>query len=227
MADGKVFLQEIAGVGLEDLNDDYVENMAVLLQSLDSDGDASNGIAISESDHAAFSGEDFDLATISKDDLQEVLLEKGFAPVDEDLAMQHVRDMLEEHAGLSEFETRTDNIFATEADDVFAFTLSETGEAPSDVTISGFGEEGSDSLDLRDLLTGEESADDLSSYLNISFDGENTVIEVSSTGALTAGETDGVSVDQTIVLEGVDLVGANELATVIQDMLDNGQLITD
>ena len=228
LADGKVFLQEIAGVGLEDMNSDYVENMAVLLQSLDNDGDAYNGIVINESIHEALSDDSFDLKTISKSDLAEVLQENGYTPVDEDDAMQHVRDMIEEHAGLTEFESRTDNVFATDGDDVFAFELSDEGQAGEDVTISGFGDSGSDALDLRDLLAGEEAEDaDLTSYLNVSFDGANTVIEVSSSGGFAEGSAGAVSVDQTITLEGIDLVGSDELSTVIQNMLNNGQLITD
>lgn len=227
MADGKVFLQEIAGVGMDNMTDNYVENMAVFLQSLDNDGDAYNGIVISEGIHEAFSEESFDLAAISKTGLNEVLQENGYTPVDEDAAMQHVADMLSEHAGLTEFEARPDAILATEGDDIFAFALNDVGDAPSDATISGFGESGDDTLDLRDLLTGEEDSADLGAYLNVSFDGANTVIEVSSNGAFVEGSTNASNIDQTITLEGVDLVGVNELSSVIQNMLESGQLITD
>ena len=48
-----MFLQDIAGVGLEDVNLNYVENMAILLQSLDADGNPDNGIQITEVTHAA------------------------------------------------------------------------------------------------------------------------------------------------------------------------------
>ncbi len=85
-----------------------------------------------------------------------------------------------------------------------------------------------DALDLRDLLIGEEEEGaDLSSYLDISFNGDDTVIRVSATGAFEGTGEDAHRVDRTITLEGVDLVGANELDTVIQNMLDAGQLITD
>ncbi|WP_206046935.1 Ig-like domain-containing protein [Mangrovimicrobium sediminis] len=116
-------------------------------------------------------------------------------------------------------------LLATEGDDVFAFDLADAQEGGV-TSISGFGESGSDALDLRDLLVGEEGAD-LSSYLHVSYDGANTVIEVSSTGAFTGEASDADLVDKTITLEGVDLVGSDELSSVIQDMLHNGQLITD
>ncbi|TDG15252.1 type I secretion C-terminal target domain-containing protein [Seongchinamella unica] len=121
-----------------------------------------------------------------------------------------------------------DTLIATGDDDVFEFTLAEHGGDGTDVTISGFGESGSDSLDLRDLLVGEDAEGaDLTSYLNVTFDGANTVIEVSSSGAFKGNASDANLVDQTITLEGVDLVGTDELSTVIQNMLDSGQLTTD
>ena len=119
-------------------------------------------------------------------------------------------------------------LLATDGDDTFAFTLAEHGSADTDVSITGFGDAGDDSLDLRDLLVGEyDDGADLTSYLNVTFDGTDTVIEVSSMGEFTNGDTTGVAVDQTITLEGVDLVGSDELSTVIQNMLVSGQLVTD
>ncbi len=231
MSDGKVFLQEIAGVGLENLNDEYVENMAVFLQSLDSDGDAYNGIVINDGIHDAFSAEDFDLATMSETELASVLTANGYTPVTEDDAMQHVKDMIVEHAGHTEFDERVSDatpLLATEGDDVFAFALDGEGEAPADVSIAGFGESGEDSLDLRDLLQGEEAEDaNLTDYLNVTYDGADTVIQVSAEGSFR-GDPSAAAVDQTITLEGVDLVtGHDDMASVIQNMLDSGKLSID
>ncbi|MEP5567204.1 MAG: type I secretion C-terminal target domain-containing protein, partial [Halioglobus sp.] len=227
--DGKVYLQEIAGVGLEDLNDEYVENMAVFLQSLDNDGDAGNGIVINEGIHAVFSNDSIDLASITEGELAAVLVENGYTPVTESDAMQHVREMLAQHAGVTEFEEHIDDglaLLASGDDDVFAFSLNEENTV---VSISDFGEEGRDVLDLRDLLIGEEADDNagLGNYLSVTSDGADTVIEVSSTGEFTNGDTSNVHVDQTITLEGLDLVGSDDLSVVIQNMLESGQLITD
>ncbi|GHD25163.1 retention module-containing protein [Parahalioglobus pacificus] len=123
-----------------------------------------------------------------------------------------------------------DSLLGTDGDDVFAFSLSDGGDAPANVTISDFGESGTDSLDLRDLLVGEEATDDLSAYLNISLseDGADTVIEVSTSGAFQGGDSDSALVDQTITLEGVDLVsGADDVNTIIQTMIDSGTLTID
>ena len=47
-SDNKVFPQDIVGVSRDSSEDDKVVNIAMILQSLDSDGDASNGITISK-----------------------------------------------------------------------------------------------------------------------------------------------------------------------------------
>ncbi|MCJ8299607.1 MAG: type I secretion C-terminal target domain-containing protein, partial [Pseudomonadales bacterium] len=230
VADGTLFLQEIAGVGLENMNNDYVENMAVLLQSLDNDGDAYNGIVIEQSVHQAFADDNLDMATISKADLQTLLIENGYQPVDEDAAMQHVRDMIELQTGLTEFDERTSltNLFATEEDDIFTVAAVENGEKVEDIAIIGFGEKGNDALDLSDLLSMQDNGDDLSSYLNVSFDGENTLIEVSASGSFADQQADASQIDQTISLQGVDLIGGiDNVDTVIQGLLDNGNLIID
>jgi len=83
-------------------------------------------------------------------------------------------------------------------------------------------------LDLRDLLVGEEAADaDLGSYLSASYDGANTIIEVSSTGGFKGNGSDAGSVDFTITVEGVDLIGDLSGADAIQAMIDAGKLNVD
>jgi len=47
-SDGQVFPQDIVGVDREDVHNDKVINLALLLQSLDEDKNASNGIRISD-----------------------------------------------------------------------------------------------------------------------------------------------------------------------------------
>ena len=107
MQDDKIFLQDLAGTDRTDVNDEYVENMAVLLQSLDSD--EGEKIVITEEMHEAFSDEDFDLATISEEDLAAIIEETGREAVSEDDAMEHVQDMLVEYGDMDEedFDERT------------------------------------------------------------------------------------------------------------------------
>ena len=119
-------------------------------------------------------------------------------------------------------------VLATPEDDVFVFTLDEQPESGA-TTIVGFGDSGADSLDLRDLLQGEEADGvDLTSYLKVSYDGADTVIEVSNSGRFKDNPGDFAKIDQTITLEGVDLVSEHDdVASVIASMLKSGQLSID
>ncbi|MBL1267776.1 MAG: VWA domain-containing protein, partial [Halomonas sp.] len=113
LAAGKVFLQDLADVALNDLNDEYVENMAVFLQSLDADGNAYNGITITPAMHTAFENSTLDLRSVSEAELKAHLEGVGAVYVNEEEAMQHVRDMLEKHAGVTEFEEHSDDSIQT------------------------------------------------------------------------------------------------------------------
>ncbi|MBE9537871.1 MAG: type I secretion C-terminal target domain-containing protein, partial [Proteobacteria bacterium] len=118
-----------------------------------------------------------------------------------------------------------DQLLATDGADEFVWTLADNQDTGD--TVISF-DTASDALNLKDLLQGEEAQDaDLTSYLNVTFDGANTVIEVSTGGDFRGGPGDASKVDQIITLEDVNLVGGDELAAVIQNMLDAGQLIID
>ena len=119
-------------------------------------------------------------------------------------------------------------VLATPDDDVFVFTLNEQPESGA-TTIVGFDEGGKDSLDLRDLLQGEEAdGADLTSYLKVSYNGADTVIEVSNSGRFKDNPGDFAKIDQTITLEGVDLVSEHDdMASVIASMIKAGQLSID
>ena len=51
-----LFLQDIAGVALSDVNNEYVENMAIFLQALDADANPDNGIQITPETACFFEG---------------------------------------------------------------------------------------------------------------------------------------------------------------------------
>gem|GEM_PF-1594458 len=117
-------------------------------------------------------------------------------------------------------------------DDTFVWSNGDAGTvaAPAEDVIKDFGLGGSDPngkdvLDLRDLLIGEEASTDLSHYLNISYEGSDTLIRVSSTGNL---QTDGTGFDQVITLEGVDLTGGlTDQHQIINDLIQAGKLKVD
>ncbi len=100
--DGKIFLQDIADISRTDLDNEYVENMAVFLQSLDSDGNPDNGIDIDTTVHMAFEDEAIDLSALSDEDLATVVEEAGYDVVDKESAMEHVGNMLETYGGVKD-----------------------------------------------------------------------------------------------------------------------------
>ena len=100
VASGKTFLQDIADVDRTNLNDEYLENMATFLQSLDENNDAYDGIVITDEIREALADSDIDLRTASEEDVQELVEEVGKSYISEDAAMDHVEDMLVEHTDL-------------------------------------------------------------------------------------------------------------------------------
>ncbi|MDB5749678.1 MAG: hypothetical protein JWP65_99, partial [Ramlibacter sp.] len=118
--------------------------------------------------------------------------------------------------------------------DVFKWELADTGAkgAPAVDTVTNFSAvaagSGGDVLDLRDLLVGENQlSTNLDDYLHFEKSGANTIIHVSASGEFASGYSPTREV-QTIVLQGVDLVGTmNTDQQIIQDLLTKGKLLTD
>ena len=111
--------------------------------------------------------------------------------------------------------------------DTFKWNFGDHGTevTPAVDTITDFDQTmlpGTDKLDLKDLLVGEHSdAEILDDFLAFSFDGDDTTIDVRSTGELGP-------VDQKIVLQNVDLTagGLND-QQIITNLLNASKLITD
>jgi T1SS-143 domain-containing protein len=108
--------------------------------------------------------------------------------------------------------------------DVFKWSLGDDGtlESPANDIITDFNPTQGDSLDLRDLLVGENAAN-IGNFLTFEQSGLDTIVHVNSTGNLSAGDT------QTITLQGVSLtdLGGADSAAVIASMLANNNLIID
>lgn len=101
-----------------------------------------------------------------------------------------------------------------------------------------------DRLDLRDLLVGEHSScievggflnaniGNLLDYLDISVQGQDTVIQISSQGGYTGGTATPAATDQVITLQGLDLWSATgttvgDEAGLVQRLLKSGTLVVD
>ena len=150
ITDDQVFLQDIASVDRSNMNDEYLENMAVLLQSLDTNANANDGIIISEASRNAFSEFSFDLASVSEVELQEVIEHVGSTVVSEDQAMTHVQSVLEEHTQITEFDARIVD-FVLDDVEPLVFENMETAEFVNALNLS---ETSHDiELTLDDVLT--------------------------------------------------------------------------
>ena len=122
--------------------------------------------------------------------------------------------------------------------DVFRWEFADRGSAgtPAVDTVTDFNNAlpsaGGDVLDLRDLLQGETlqggAVGNLTNYMHMTLSGGNTLIQVSSAGGFSAGFNAG-AIDQTIVLQGVDLTGAGTRSDlqIIQDLLTRSKLVVD
>ena len=96
-----------------------------------------------------------------------------------------------------------------------------------DFGLGGSDPDGKDVLDLGSLLQGEEASDaDLTKFLNITKDGADTVVKISSTGVLGA---DGAGFDQKIILEDVDLTSGNsaDQSQLIKQLIQQGKITMD
>ena len=111
VAGGQTFLQDIANVDRTDLNDEYTENMATFLQSLDENGNAYDGIVITDEIRDALADAHIDLRTASEEDVKNLIARVGKGYVDENAAMQHVEDMLVAHTDLdhNDFQEHIDD----------------------------------------------------------------------------------------------------------------------
>ncbi|MEZ5525484.1 MAG: retention module-containing protein [Pseudomonadales bacterium] len=114
--------------------------------------------------------------------------------------------------------------------DTFAWELNDQGVAGSPATdiITDFDTtpDTGDKLDLRDLLQDEQN-NDLTDYLHVEKSGSDTLIHINSQGGFSGGY-DPSAVEQTIELTNVDLVtGFADQSSLLQDLVDNGKLITD
>jgi len=134
----------------------------------------------------------------------------------------------------------SDNLSGGTEADTFKWSLNDNGitASPAIDTVTDFETAiytaGGDRLDLRDLLVGETGAT-LDKYLHFNFDGTNTTLYISTSGAFTAGNVVATNLAnvtnndvQQIIFNGVNLTGGFTTdLQVINDLITKGKLITD
>ena len=113
---GKTFLQDIANIERTELENHYLENMAVFLQSLDENQDSSDGIVITDATRLALQNVDFDLREASEEELQNLIEQIGGQYVNEADAMKHVKDMLIQHGDMTETDFDKSGLSVGDAD---------------------------------------------------------------------------------------------------------------
>jgi Ca2+-binding RTX toxin-like protein len=115
--------------------------------------------------------------------------------------------------------------------DSFEWQSGDAGTAGSPVTdfISDFSRSEGDALNLADLLV-DDTVGTLTDYLHFEqqIDGAetNTLVQISSGGGFTGGNFDPSQVDQTILLQGVDLTGIGDDQAIIDALMSGSNLIT-
>ncbi|MDC7709109.1 type I secretion C-terminal target domain-containing protein, partial [Vogesella indigofera] len=126
-----------------------------------------------------------------------------------------------------------DTLIGGAGSDIFKWSLGDQGlgggAATDIISVNDFKTSEGDSLDLRDLLQGEDSSN-LQSYLHFTESGSDTLIQISYSGEFD-GNNYGTATDQQILLTGValdSLAGAGATDQQIIDMLkNNANLKTD
>jgi hypothetical protein len=196
---GQTFLQDIANVDRTDLNDEYLENMATFLQSIDSD-DSSNILITSETS-ASLANANIDLSTASEEDVQALVTSVGGNYVNEEDAMEHVQNMLEEHAGIDEsaFDVHIDDslngVLATSPAEGVAYATSSGLEGVTDANGEFIYAEG-DSITFTDEDSSFTSVVDSA---NIGENGSVTFSELASLGESTFEAVEMSSSDENIL----------------------------
>ena len=110
--------------------------------------------------------------------------------------------------------------------DTFVWALADKGSEGAAVidNITDFSLTQKDKLNLSDLLV-NESAANISNFIDIALSGSNTEFRISSNGNFSSGVYDASKEDARIVLENVDLLGGSSDATLLASLLGNNRLI--
>jgi VCBS repeat-containing protein len=115
--------------------------------------------------------------------------------------------------------------------DQFVWNAGDQGAfgSPAIDTLTDFSRPEGDALNIADLLDGATS-DNLTQYLHfeqqVDDQGTNTLLHISSTGGFADGSYAVGAVDQTIVLQGIDLTAIGSDQQIIDSLIQNQHLIT-
>jgi hypothetical protein len=187
---------KIGDFGTTSVNPGVAVDISLPISIVDGDGDTASGTLNVSFEPAALAGNDTISGTVNADNLYGGAGNDTISGNDgnDTLYGGSGNDVLIGGGG-------NDTLTGGAGADTFKWTLADADATVVPVDhVVGFMENTGDKLDLKDLLQGASATvGPISNYLEFSASGGNTTIAVHSQGA-------GSPVDQTIVLDGVDLI---------------------
>ena len=117
----------------------------------------------------------------------------------------------------------SDTLSATGDADVFVWSLADNTVEGDQIV--GFNPD-ADAINIADLLDDTVDTTEFSSYLDVSLEGDNTVIKVSNSGDFENAQQT-ITVQDVNLFEGIDFSDSAAVSTALQNMIDAGKLITD
>ncbi len=180
--DGQLFLQDLAGVERTNLSDQYVINLAILLQSIDENGIAADGLVITAAMHAAFADDYLTLSDLTEGQLVDLITTAGRDAISAAEAMEHVRDELIDRTDLTDADfaadvSGNDIMVGSEGDD-FIFGLVAGDTLVDHLGDSFLAQNQGEPLGISDVLIAAEQ-DILSTYLETGVAENDTPVNIS------------------------------------------------
>ncbi|PLX84548.1 MAG: hypothetical protein C0618_11465, partial [Desulfuromonas sp.] len=214
--DGQLFLQDLAGVDRTDLSDPYVINLAVLLQSIDENRIAEDGLTITDAVHQAFDDDAVDLRDLSAEDVIALLDEAGIEAVPQEQAMSHVRDELIARTELTATDFSDSQWSVSDpgiGTDIIDLNLPESGSSPQNISdqqdMTG---EAETTLSLSDVLHSEDSLDEALASISSETQAAQTAVPEGASAASLQNDFYDIDSPDTLI---------------IQSMIDQGKALVD
>jgi hypothetical protein len=224
-SDKIVFLPDLAQTDRNDTNNSQVVNTARFLQSLDADGNPSNGITIPASVRASLAGSTLDLTSdlTTEGNLNTAVTTAGKTLIDEDKAIAHIEYVLQKELGLdvdtvppAPPERASNSALVTNSDTT---NVTIIGEPTSKIFINNvqssqtIGSDGTQSVALD--TSGADGTKNFTLFLQDDKDKNSTtlslgVLKDSIAPVFTSSATVSVNENQTGALD-VDATDANSL----------------
>ncbi|MCK5293097.1 MAG: Ig-like domain-containing protein, partial [Arcobacteraceae bacterium] len=202
---GFVFLQDVAGVDRANLDDDAVVNMAIFLQSIDTNHNPYDGISIPPSIHKALEDQNIDLATATEEDVLNLIDIVHKNPVTEEEAMTHVYDMLVDYDAFTGEESAvvTDTMVTTS--DHLLNASDDTITTQEDAVLI---------IEPSDLLENDINETDFNRAISSVDNAEHGTVEIDASGQIVFTPDANYNGEASFSYVTIDEGGGTDTATV-------------